>query len=65
MNTVAPPTHDSSMGLEADRRSSPGGVGWLGRSQEQVESKVRQFPVVALATALTAGALLGWLIKRR
>ncbi len=38
--------------------------GWLGRSEQQVVSKVRQFPGVAVGAALATGVMLGWLIKR-
>ena len=40
-------------------------AGWLGRSEQQVVSKVRQFPGVAVGAALATGVMLGWLIKRQ
>jgi ElaB/YqjD/DUF883 family membrane-anchored ribosome-binding protein len=38
---------------------------WLASAAAEIEEFVTDRPAVALTTALAAGVLLGWLIKRR
>lgn len=59
MSSVAAPIRSEPTGFEGQTPDS-----WLGRSQRHVEERVRRFPGAAVATALTMGAMLGWLIKR-
>jgi ElaB/YqjD/DUF883 family membrane-anchored ribosome-binding protein len=40
------------------------GETWVTRSQQQMESTVREFPGMAVAAALATGVVVGWLVKR-
>lgn len=49
------------------RESDPEGVdprSWMNRSQQQMESTVREFPGMAVVAALATGVLVGWFVKR-
>lgn len=37
---------------------------WMTRSQQQMESTVREFPGMAVVAALATGVLVGWFVKR-
>jgi hypothetical protein len=55
------PTPAAVNRLPAERTSVPGVELWRTR----VEAWIAEHPVASIAAALTLGATLGWLIKRR
>lgn len=63
MNSVDPLSLEDSFGPNSTGASDLE-AGWFSESQSAVQSKVQQFPGIAIGAAVAAGVMIGWLVKR-
>jgi hypothetical protein len=50
--------------LQADRERQTA-LGTARESVSRIEESIKKYPMLVLATAVAAGVIIGWLIKRR